>query len=225
VVPDTDGGPGTHVWPALRRRPRHQRVRTVLALLEDSNLLLVPLDRRRDWYRYHQLFRELLLAELERREPALVPRLQARAAAWCEANGFPEAAIDYAQAAGDADRVARLVASLVFRTYASGWVGTVNRWLGWFEERGLMERYPPVAVLGAWVQALVGRPAGAERWANAAESAGAPPSAAADVQRPPDGSTLEAYLAMLRGLLCRGGVARMRADAQAALAGLSQASP
>ncbi|HEV8165420.1 MAG TPA: LuxR C-terminal-related transcriptional regulator, partial [Actinomycetota bacterium] len=172
-----------------------------------------------------QLFRELLLAELERREPELVPRLQARAAAWCEANGLPEAAIDYAQAAGDADRVARLVASLVFTTYVSGRVGTVNRWLGWFEEQRLMERYPPVAVLGAWVQALVGRPAGAERWANAAEPAGAPPLAAADTQRPPDGSTLEAYLAMLRGLLCRGGVARMRADAQAALAGLSPASP
>jgi LuxR family maltose regulon positive regulatory protein len=56
----------------------------VLSSLEDSNLLLVPLDRHRQWYRYHHLFRELLLAELERREPELVQSLHTRAATWCE---------------------------------------------------------------------------------------------------------------------------------------------
>jgi LuxR family transcriptional regulator, maltose regulon positive regulatory protein len=88
----------------------------VLASLEGANLLLVPLDRRRAWYRYHQLFRELLLAELERREPELVGELHARAAAWYKANQLPEVTIDHAQAAGDPDRVARLVAGRVFRT-------------------------------------------------------------------------------------------------------------
>ena len=52
----------------------------VLASLEESNLLVVPLDRHRRWYRYHHLFGELLLAELERREPELVPQLHVRAA-------------------------------------------------------------------------------------------------------------------------------------------------
>ena len=36
----------------------------VLADLEQSNSLLVPLDRRGQWYRYHRLFRDMLLAEL-----------------------------------------------------------------------------------------------------------------------------------------------------------------
>ena len=44
----------------------------VLASLERSNLLVVPLDRQREWYRYHQLFREQLCGELERSEPELV---------------------------------------------------------------------------------------------------------------------------------------------------------
>ena len=35
-----------------------------LADLARSNLLLVPLDRRGEWYRYHHLFRDMLLAEL-----------------------------------------------------------------------------------------------------------------------------------------------------------------
>jgi LuxR family maltose regulon positive regulatory protein len=54
----------------------------VLASLEESNLLLVPLDRQRRWYRYHHLFQELLTAELNRREPKLVPQLHTRAAGW-----------------------------------------------------------------------------------------------------------------------------------------------
>ena len=92
----------------------------VLERLERRNLLVVPLDRRREWYRYHQLFRELLSSELRRREPANVAELHLRAATWCEANGQPEAAIDHAQAAGDADRVARLVLQLANPVWASG---------------------------------------------------------------------------------------------------------
>jgi len=190
----------------------------VLESLEGLNLLLVPLDRRREWYRYHRLFRDLLRAELERREPGLIPVLHARAAAWCETNDLPELAIDHAQAAGDADRAARLVAGLAQSAYASGRVDTARQWLAWFEDQRLIDRYPPVAVQGAWLHALVGQPAAAERWAAAAEH-----ELAAGTL--PDGSTVEASVALLRALLCRDGVARMRADAEAALAGLGPGSP
>jgi LuxR family maltose regulon positive regulatory protein len=189
-----------------------------LEALESSNLLLVPLDRRRQWYRYHHLFHEFLHAELTRREPELVPQLHARAAAWCEGNGLAETAVAHAQAAGDTDRVARLVATLVQPAYATGRVETARRWLAWFEDQGLLQRYPSVAVQGAWLEALAGQPAAAERWADAAERG------PADVTLP-DGSTRESYLALLHALLCRDGMAQMRADAKAALAGLSPGSP
>ena len=58
---------------------------TILAELARSNLLLVPLDRRGQWYRYHRLFRDMLLAELERLEPELMPVLRRRAADWSQA--------------------------------------------------------------------------------------------------------------------------------------------
>jgi LuxR family maltose regulon positive regulatory protein len=189
----------------------------VLSSLEEGNLLLVPLDRQRRWYRYHHLFQELLLAELNRREPNLVPALHARAAAWCEANGLPETAIDHAQAAGDADRVARLVWQLALPAYGAGRADTTRRWFGWFEDQGLLGRYRSVAVLGAWLQALVGAPAAAERWADAAERGPA-------VGMLPDGSPGQSYLALLRALLCRDGVDRMLADTQAASAELDPAS-
>ena len=60
----------------------------VLEQLESRNLLVVPLDRRREWYRYHQLFKELLHAELKRREPEMTGALHSRAAEWYEANGM-----------------------------------------------------------------------------------------------------------------------------------------
>ena len=66
---------------------------TILADLARSNLLLVPLDRRGQWYRYHHLFRDMLLAELERLEPRMLPVLRRRAAGWCLANGGPEEAL------------------------------------------------------------------------------------------------------------------------------------
>jgi LuxR family transcriptional regulator, maltose regulon positive regulatory protein len=72
-----------------------------LAELAGSNLLLVPLDRRGVWYRYHHLFRDMLLAELERVEPGLLPVLRRRAAAWCLANDRPEEALEYSIAADD----------------------------------------------------------------------------------------------------------------------------
>jgi LuxR family maltose regulon positive regulatory protein len=185
--------------------------------LEGVHPLGVPLDRHREWYHYHHLFHELLQTELDRREPELVRRLQAQAAAWCEANGLPELAIGHAQAAGDADRVARLVESLAFPAYASGRAQTARRWFQWFEEHGLVERYPLIALQGAFLQVLAGQPEDIERWAAAAERGLATTRARS--------SAMEPWMALLRALLCRDGVDQMRADAEAAVAGLAPGSP
>jgi LuxR family maltose regulon positive regulatory protein len=190
----------------------------VLEALESRNLLVIPLDRHREWYRYHHLFRDLLAAELRRREPELVPELHLRAATWCEANGLPETAIEHAQAAGDADRVSRLVLNVANPVWASGRADTVLRWMEWFDTQGLVERYPGIAVHGALMFALMGRPGQTERWAAAAEHT---PSSGMLA----DGNTMEGTVAYLRALLCRDGVDAMRRDAQIAANELSPTSP
>jgi len=183
----------------------------VLASLERSNLLVVPLDRQRAWHRYHHLFRELLRERLERDEPGLVRELTLRAARWCERHGLPEAAIGYAMDAGDADQVARGVEQVAIGVYRSGRLATVQRWFDWFDDRGLTQRYPAVAMMGAWVQALGGHAAAAERWADAAEHG-------SYQGRLPDGSaSIEGWRALLRAKLCRHGATQMRADAELAL--------
>ena len=100
-----------------------------LDALERSSLLVVPLDRSRSAYRYRRLVRDFLCSELERLQPELVTVLNRRAADWCEANGAPEAAVDYAAAAGDFDHVARLVSRLALPAYQDGRIVMVERWL------------------------------------------------------------------------------------------------
>lgn len=190
----------------------------VLEQMEARNLLVIPLDRHREWYRYHHLLRDLMRAELRRREPDLIQDLNFRAAAWFEANAMPEAAIDHAQAAGDYDRVARLILELQQPVWASGRVETVLRWMDWLRDIPSAEYYGAIAVHGSLIFALLGQPAEAERWAAAAERA-----SPAGVL--PDGSTMEATLAYLRAILCRTGIGEMRRDARIAWEGLSPASP
>jgi LuxR family maltose regulon positive regulatory protein len=81
----------------------------VLETLERRNLLLVPLDDHRHWYRYHHLFADVLQARLLAERPDEVPGLHARASGWYDAAGETEAAVRHAFAAGDLDRAADLI--------------------------------------------------------------------------------------------------------------------
>jgi LuxR family maltose regulon positive regulatory protein len=183
----------------------------ILADLAGSNLLLVPLDRRGEWYRYHHLFRDMLLAELHRLEPGLIPVLRRRAAGWYLQNDSPEEALDYSIAAGDVDGAARLVGQLVVPAYRQGRTTTIQRWFGWLEERGGIEGHPMAAVLASFFSALMGRPVDAERWADAVDR-----WQYGDATRPDDPAT-EAWAIMVRAVLCRRGAERMRADADEAV--------
>ena len=70
----------------------------MLARLEQANMFLLPLDDRRQWYRYHQLFADFLRSELDPAERRL---LQQKASAWYEGNGLGNEAIKLALAAED----------------------------------------------------------------------------------------------------------------------------
>ena len=205
----------------------------VLESLTHSNLLLVALDRHGEWYRYHHLFRDLLRAELQRREPVVVTALHVRAAEWYEANHMPEPAIDHAQKGDDVDRVNRLMLLNGQRAFAAGRRETVQHWLAWLDDEDLVEQYPAVAVLGALFYLNVGDAAAAERWAIAAEhpSPAPLPDGSTGVQRAspdrvlPDGSTLASWRAVLRSFQCRDGIEAMRRDVASAFNGLSAGSP
>ena len=185
--------------------------RATLANLAQSNLLLVPLDRRGEWYRYHHLFRDMLLAELRRQEPGLMPVLRRRAASWCLHNGLPEEALEYSIAAGDVETAVRLVERLGVQAHRQARFATLRRWFRWLDERGGIQGHPMAAVLASLFFALTARPGDAERWADAVDR-----WQYGDANRPEDPAA-EAWAAMLRVTLCRRGVDQMLADAEEAL--------
>ena len=183
----------------------------VLSGLARSNLLLVPLDRRGHWYRCHQLLRDMLLAELRRLEPGLIPVLLRRAAGWCARNGLPEDALEYSITAGDVATVAALVPELAVRARRQGRPAAVQRWFQWLDERDAIGKQPMLVALAGLMSALAGQAADAERWADAADE-----WRDGDAIWPGD-SPAGAWAAVLRATLCRSGVGQMRADADEAV--------
>jgi LuxR family transcriptional regulator, maltose regulon positive regulatory protein len=101
-----------------------------LAALERGNLFLVPLDDRRRWYRYHQLFADVLQAHLRDEQPEDVSDLHRRASAWYQQNGEPADAIRHALAAGAFERAADLVELAIPAMLRSRQEAAV---LGWLE--------------------------------------------------------------------------------------------
>ncbi|WP_306919528.1 LuxR C-terminal-related transcriptional regulator [Arthrobacter sp. V4I6] len=81
----------------------------MLTSLERANLFIVPLDDRREWYRYHSLFADVLRARLLNEQPGLMPLLHQRASAWYERRDLMEEAVRHALEAQDYNRAAHLV--------------------------------------------------------------------------------------------------------------------
>jgi LuxR family maltose regulon positive regulatory protein len=128
----------------------------VLADLERSNLFLVALDGRGDWYRYHHLFGELLRLELANTSPELVPELHRRASEWFHANGSIEEALMHAAAVGEHD-VGRLLAAEHLNLIRAGKIDVLMRSLDLLSDEEL-ERRPVVAAAGAIVAGSQGQP-------------------------------------------------------------------
>lgn len=83
----------------------------MLAAMERENLFLIPLDEKRQWYRFHALFASALRYDLREHEPERAPEVYTRASAWCATNDALDAAITYAIAGNDPQRAAALLES------------------------------------------------------------------------------------------------------------------
>ncbi len=111
---------------ALTGEPASQQI---LESLERANLFLVPLDEERRWYRFHTLFREVLLARLQTSQPEQVARLHREAALWYQQQGWLHEAIHHALATQDFFFVAELLEGSVERLYLQGELQTLLAWI------------------------------------------------------------------------------------------------
>ena len=128
----------------------------VLAELVRSNMFLVALDARGEWYRYHHLFGELLQLELGRERRACAAPARG---GLVRAHGLIEDAIEYAAAAGDADTVAEL---LVEHHLEFIWGGRIEQFLGWVRwlPSELLLEHPSLPAAGAFAAAVARPPRG-----------------------------------------------------------------
>jgi LuxR family maltose regulon positive regulatory protein len=188
-----------------------------LAELERSNLLLVPLDSRRAWYRYHHLFRDLLRHELESTARDLLPDLHRRASAWYRDAGLVVDAASHALAGGDTDAVAELVGRHYGLFVDQGQLATVVGWLEAVPDQSVSRDWL-LGFAGAVAYAHAGRLDAAERWLALAEGA---PATARDGQEPT--GPLASIAGAIR--LLRGDVGGAAAQARRALATPAAADP
>ncbi|GHO96728.1 LuxR family transcriptional regulator [Reticulibacter mediterranei] len=111
----------------------------ILEALERANLFLVPLDEERNWYRFHALFREVLLARLQAIQPRRALQLHRAAAVWYEQQGWLHEAISHALAARDFSFATSLLESNVERLYLQAELKTLLAWIQQLPEDVLCE--------------------------------------------------------------------------------------
>jgi LuxR family maltose regulon positive regulatory protein len=104
----------------------------VLRELSRANMPLELLDHAGDSYRYHPLFKQMLRAELHRREPDVEAQLHQHASVWFAGRENFEEAIDHALAGGDQGRAAELIWARAAATLATGDRTAVREWLDRF---------------------------------------------------------------------------------------------
>ena len=193
--------------------------KAVLEALDRGNLFLVPLDDRRQRYRYHHLFADVLQARLLDEHPELVPELHRRASDWCERHAERSEAVRHAFAAEDYERAAYLTELAIPAMRRARQEVTMRRWLDalpaeLFRDRPVLS----VGYVGALmstgglerVEALL---SAAERWLDPSD------------RQPPDSRSEmivadEAEFRRLPGAVAmyRAGLARLRGDVPATMA-------
>ena len=104
--------------------------------LERANLFITPLDDRREWYRYHRLFADLLqqrlqaeaAPDLQADRPIDLAALHRRAAAWFAEREMLAEAIHHTLAAEDYDGAATLIEQAVPPAWRQGELAALLHW-------------------------------------------------------------------------------------------------
>ena len=188
----------------------------MLEAIERASLFLVPLDEVRGWWRFHQLFADLLRARVEQESAERVRELHRNAAAWHDEQGLADEAVRHALAAGEDAWAARVIERHLDAVHLRGEGATLQRWLAALPAE-LVRSRPRLLLAQALLALLSGRVEGVEDLLAAAEQTFA--DVAQDPYEPSVGrvaSTLANVPAAIA--LDRAHLAELRGDAEHAIA-------
>jgi ATP/maltotriose-dependent transcriptional regulator MalT len=181
----------------------------ILRELQHTNLFLIPLDAEGRWFRFHHLFGAVARSTLETEQPDRVALLHGRAAEWLSENGYVDAAVDHALAAGKSDEAAFLVQASWIRYFDAGLGSTVRGWLRALDSSAAADNTNTV-VTAAWMAAVTGQKEEMDRRLlrlNTLSNDGALPDKTKSV---------ESAVALIRGMFGFDGPTVMLASAQRA---------
>ncbi len=147
--------------PLCNHVTNQQGSQKMLEHLEKANLFLVPLDNKRDWYRYHHLFADLLRHRLHQKRDD-VAQLHMKASEWFEANVFKEEAIEHALAAKEYNRAADLIEAFILERWHGGEQVALFNWLDQFPNEYKVSK-PNLGLCHARVLFQSGRQGAAEK--------------------------------------------------------------
>ena len=188
----------------------------LLRRLAQTNRFVSAVDLNYTWYRFHQMFREVLQAELQRIEPESIPRLHARACDWFEAGGDTAQAIKHARLGGDVLRAAGLLWEQVPTLLFTGRRATLCDWLGTFTNEQLVT-YAKLALSAAWCE--FGKRQPVRHLLSAAERG------RYDDTRAGEHESVLAAVALLRATLAEQGISRMATEVRLATSLLTPGDP
>jgi LuxR family maltose regulon positive regulatory protein len=119
--------------------------------LEKENLFLIYLDSENRWFRYHHLFKKLLLNQLKRKfSVEEINVLHTQASAWFADKGLTEEALQHALAAGEVEKAGSLVARAGNQMMNNEQWPRLERCLHMLPQ-DIIERDPALLVLECWL--------------------------------------------------------------------------
>ncbi|MDX1412616.1 MAG: LuxR C-terminal-related transcriptional regulator [Candidatus Promineifilaceae bacterium] len=134
---------------SAQSEPRASRSQIILERLERDNLFLIPLDNKREWYRYHHLFADLLSNQLQSTYPVRAPHLLQRASQWYEANNYLTDAFSHAYKSKDIEFCLRLVKRHARGLLVRAELVTLVAWLDKMPSAKLQNQ-PQLSIYYAW---------------------------------------------------------------------------
>jgi LuxR family maltose regulon positive regulatory protein len=133
----------------------------LLEALEHTNLFIIPLDNDHHWFRYHQLFADLLRSRLLQSHRGIIPRLHAKASEWFEVTGLLDEAISHALESKDWQRAVILMEKAVPDAYRHDQTWKILSW-GKALPTGTLYSNPCLCIFYAWAVVTNGDYADAE---------------------------------------------------------------
>jgi LuxR family maltose regulon positive regulatory protein len=134
----------------------------ILNALENANLFILPLDNRREWFRYHQLFAKLLRQYLvQKKGIQSMAALYHRSMDWHVQNGLIGEAVEYALEGGEFNTALDLMSQIIGDLFVRNEFVTILRWTELIPET-LLVQSPGLCLGFGWAAIATSQPKKAE---------------------------------------------------------------